>query len=238
VRILVGGESEPRRESEGRDQSGCRNKANACMSEFSTACFHFFLRSDSSYCAPANSRTCRSKKHYFLSSGGAPFVGAHITGENHKTHRIGPAAPVMRASERNRLPMQRTLELQLRMAANLSRSTAFLNQSKGTLMKYSIVFSAALMALALSACDRPTVVTPAAVVTVPVAGPAGPAGATGATGSAGSTGSTGSTGDTGATGSTGNTGATGSAGDTGATGERGKTGGNTVVIVPASPPAR
>jgi hypothetical protein len=96
-------------------------------------------------------------------------------------------------------------------------------------MKYTIVFSAVLMALALSACDRPTVVTPPAVVTVPVPGPAGPTGATG---------STGSTGDTGATGSSGNTGATGSTGDTGAQGQRGKTGGDTVVIVPASPPAR
>ena len=81
-------------------------------------------------------------------------------------------------------------------------------------MKYSIMVSAVVMALALSACDRPTTVVtpPAAVVTVP-----GPAGATGATGS---------------TGSTGSTGATGSPGDTGATGERGKTGGDTVVIVP------
>ena len=95
--------------------------------------------------------------------------------------------------------------------------------------------SAVLMALALSACDRPTVVTPPAVVTVPVPGSAGP---TGATGSTGSIGSTGSTGDTGATGSTGNTGATGSTGDPGAQGQRGKTGGDTVVIVPASPPAR
>lgn len=41
-------------------------------------------------------------------------------------------------------------------------------------MKYSMVFSAVLMALALSACDRPTVVTPAAVVAVPVPRPAGP----------------------------------------------------------------
>ena len=89
-------------------------------------------------------------------------------------------------------------------------------------MKYSIVFSAVLMALALSACDRPTtVVTPPAVITVPVPGPAGPTGATGATGY------------TGATGSTGDAGATGTTGDTGATGERGKTGGDTVVIVPA-----
>lgn len=94
-------------------------------------------------------------------------------------------------------------------------------------MKYSIAVSAVLMALSLSACDRPTVVTPAAVITVPVPGPAGP---TGATGDAGATGSTGATGYTGATGSTG---ATGYTGDTGATGERGKTGGDTVVIVPA-----
>lgn len=80
-------------------------------------------------------------------------------------------------------------------------------------MKYSIVVSAVVMALALSACDRPTVVTPAAVVAVPVPvpGPAGPTGATGSTGSTGATGYTGATGDTGAT---------------------GKTGGDTVVIVP------
>ena len=95
-------------------------------------------------------------------------------------------------------------------------------------MKYSIAFSAVVMALALSACDRPTVVTPAAVITVPVPGPAGPTGATGSTGSTGSTGATGYTGSTGATGSTGDT------GNTGATGERGKTGGDTVVIVPAA----
>ena len=34
------------------------------------------------------------------------------------------------------------------------------------------------------------------------------------------------------------TGATGSTGDTGTQGQRGKTGGDTVVIVPASPPVR
>lgn len=92
-------------------------------------------------------------------------------------------------------------------------------------MNYSIVFSAALVALALTACDRPaTVVTPAVVsVPTPVPGPAGATGATGATGSAGSTGSTGYTGATGATGST---------GDTGAEGQKGKTG-DTLVIVPA-----
>ncbi len=76
-------------------------------------------------------------------------------------------------------------------------------------MKYSIIFSAVLMSAALTACDRPTIVTPPAVVNVPVPGPAGATGATGATGSMGNTGST------------------------GATGEQGKTGGDTVVIVPA-----
>jgi hypothetical protein len=51
-------------------------------------------------------------------------------------------------------------------------------------MKYSIVFSAVLMAVALSGCDFRTAATPAVVaVPVPVPGPAGPTGATGATGS-------------------------------------------------------
>lgn len=99
-------------------------------------------------------------------------------------------------------------------------------------MKYSIVFSALLAALALGACDRPTVVTPATVVQVPVPGPAGP---TGATGSTGYTGAPGATGDSGATGAPGGSGATGATGDTGATGQRGKTGGDTVIIVPPAP---
>lgn len=95
-------------------------------------------------------------------------------------------------------------------------------------MKYSIVFSVALMALVLSACNKPAVVAPAEV-TIAVPGPAGPTGVTGATGS------TGDTGVTGSTGSTGNAGSTGSKGDTGATGSNGKAGGDTVVVVP---PAR
>jgi hypothetical protein len=107
----------------------------------------------------------------------------------------------------------------------------FVKLSNGDLMKYSIVFSAVVMALALSACDRPTVVTPAAVVTVPVPGPAGPTGDTGATGA---TGATGIVGDTGATGAPGTVGDTGATGYTGATGERGKTGGDTVIVVPAA----
>ena len=54
-------------------------------------------------------------------------------------------------------------------------------------MKISIILSAAVMAVALSACDRPTAVVTPAVVTVPtpVPGPPGPAGATGATGEPG-----------------------------------------------------
>ena len=84
----------------------------------------------------------------------------------------------------------------------------------GEFMKYSNIALIALAALTLSACDRPTVVTTPAVVTVPVPGPAGATGATGGTGNTGSTGATGST------------------GSTGATGQSGATGGNTVVIMP------
>lgn len=100
-------------------------------------------------------------------------------------------------------------------------------------MKNSMVLSAVLVALTLSACEKqPTVVVPA-VVTVP--GPAGPTGATGSSGQTGSTGSAGATGDTGAVGNTGDTGATGSAGGTGAKGEPGKTGGDTIVVIPPAP---
>jgi hypothetical protein len=130
----------------------------------------------------------------------------------------------MRVGEQKHRRIARNFALCHRPAANLSKFAVLVKQSKGIQMKYSIVFSAVLLALTLSACDRPTVVTPAAVVTVPVPGPAGPTGATGATGYTGATGDSGATGYTGATGTT---------GDTGATGERGKTGGDTVVIVPA-----
>jgi hypothetical protein len=84
--------------------------------------------------------------------------------------------------------------------------------------EYSLAFSAVAMALAFSACDRATVVTPAAVFAV--TWPASPPGATGSTGSTGATGST------------------GSAGDTGVTGDRGRTGGDTVVVIPAPARAR
>ncbi len=76
-------------------------------------------------------------------------------------------------------------------------------------MKYSMAVSAALMAVALSACDRQPAAAPPVVIAVP--GPAGPAGATGATGSTG---------------------------DTGAKGATGRTGGDTVIIVPPAAPAR
>ncbi len=98
-------------------------------------------------------------------------------------------------------------------------------------MRYPIAIAAALCGLALSACDRPTVVVPAAApATVAVPGPAGPQGAPGAPAEKGDTGATGSTG---AMGSTGATGSTGMAGVDGAKGEKGRTGGDTIVVVPA-----
>jgi hypothetical protein len=103
------------------------------------------------------------------------------------------------------------------------------------MMRYSIAVAAAVSALALSACDRPTVVAPAApptVVAVPVPGPAGPQGATGAPAEKGETGATGATGSVGMTGSAGSTGAEG------AQGEKGKTGSNTIVVVPEPAPKR
>ena len=111
----------------------------------------------------------------------------------------------------------------------------FIQQSRGIFMKYSIVFSAVLSTLVLSACDRPTTVTPATVIAVPAQGPAGPAGATGSTGSTGSAGDTGAPGYTGATGSTGDTGATGSTGNKGDTGKSGS--GTTVIVAPPAPAA-
>ena len=87
-------------------------------------------------------------------------------------------------------------------------------------MNPTLLISALLAAVALSACDKPTVVNvPATTVAVP--GPAGPTGATGATGGTGDTGATGNTGATGYTGNTGATGATGKSGD-----------GTTVIVVP------
>jgi hypothetical protein len=136
----------------------------------------------------------------------------------------------MYSSEQIYRPNWRNFAVAVPVIQNFFRVTCFVYSSKGFFMKYSIIFSAVLMSVALSACDRPTIVTPPAAVNVPVPGPAGATGATGATGSTGNTGATGSTGNMG---STGDTGATGSTGNTGATGQQGKTGGDTVVIVPA-----
>ncbi len=67
-------------------------------------------------------------------------------------------------------------------------------------MNYSIMISALIVALSLSACDQtPTVVN----VPVAVPGPAGPAGATGNDGAQGSQGETGSQGNKGNKGETG-----------------------------------
>ena len=83
-----------------------------------------------------------------------------------------------------------------------------MNSSRTTSLYPAVVTSLVIgiAALALTGCDRPTVVTTPAVVTVP--GPTGPAGPSGSSGSTGMTGSTGSAGSTGATGMSGSTGST------------------------------
>jgi hypothetical protein len=104
------------------------------------------------------------------------------------------------------------------------------------IMKYSLLLTALVAAVALSACEKqPVVVNNPVPVAVP--GPAGPAGATGNTGNTGATGSQGYTGDSGATGAQGASGYDGAKGATGATGDTGATGGNTTVIVPPPAPA-
>jgi hypothetical protein len=101
-------------------------------------------------------------------------------------------------------------------APNTSRGSrslcVSLAKQKGIAMKYSNMFAAALVSVAMSGC-----------ISLP-AGPAGPQGATGDTGATGYTGATGSTGNTGNTGATGYTGATGNTGNTGSTGATGYTG--------------
>ena len=96
------------------------------------------------------------------------------------------------------------------------------------IMRYLVVFVAALSLLALSACDRPTtVVTPASpdtVVVTPAPGPAGPAGAQGQQGAQGVTGAPAEKGETGATGATGAEGAKGEQGNKGNKGNQGNQG--------------
>lgn len=83
-------------------------------------------------------------------------------------------------------------------------------------MKLLTLTAAAVLALSLSACEKPTVVNvPAETVVVPVPGPAG------------ATGATGSSGDAGVQGETGRSGAEG------VQGEPGKSGGDTTIIIPA-----
>jgi Collagen triple helix repeat (20 copies) len=111
---------------------------------------------------------------------------------------------------------------------------------KGFTMKYSILLSALLGALSLSACDKPTVVNVPTPTPVAVPGPTGATGATGNTGSTGSTGAPGSTGAdgvAGATGSKGNQGNQGNQGNDGNKGAPGKSGDNTTIIVTPPPPA-
>jgi hypothetical protein len=85
-------------------------------------------------------------------------------------------------------------------------------------MKRSIIISALIALLSLTACDqKPTVINAPA-------GPAGPAGAKGATGNEGAQGTQG---DTGVTGSTGNKGEAGKPGDS-----------TTVIVAPPAEPAK
>jgi Collagen triple helix repeat (20 copies) len=89
-------------------------------------------------------------------------------------------------------------------------------------MNQSIPLAAMLALLGVSACDRPTVVVPAAAAQPGPPGPAGPAGPQG---------------DTGYQGNQGNQGTDGVQGATGDTGKAGKTGdGTTVIVVPPPEP--
>ena len=98
-------------------------------------------------------------------------------------------------------------------------------------MNRTILISALLSALFLTACDKPTVVNvPAEKIIVP--GPAGPAGTDGAKGDSGVQGNTG---NSGVKGDTGVQGEAGVPGDVGLQGNDGKTGEGTTVII--TPPA-
>jgi hypothetical protein len=102
------------------------------------------------------------------------------------------------------------------------------------MMNNSILMTALVATLFLSACDKTPVVVNVPAETVPVPGPAGPAG------KAGEQGVDGNKGDMGVRGNTGDTGAQGyegTQGETGQAGETGKTGGTTVIITPPAEPA-
>ncbi len=98
-------------------------------------------------------------------------------------------------------------------------------------MNNSILTTALLAALFLSACDKTPVVVNVPAETVVVPGPAGPAG------KAGEQGVDGNKGDKGNTGNTGVQGNEGIQGDTGQAGETGKSGDTTVIITPPAEPA-
>ena len=92
-------------------------------------------------------------------------------------------------------------------------------------MKNTILLTALVLGVSLTACDKTTVdKTPdTVIVPVPITGPAG---ATGETGAAGERGASGQSGDEGIQGKP------GKMGDEGIQGEPGKPGGNTTIIVP------
>jgi hypothetical protein len=99
------------------------------------------------------------------------------------------------------------------------------------MMNNSILMTALVAALFLSACDKTPVVVNVPAETVVVPGPAGPAG------KAGEQGVDGNKGDKGNTGNTGVQGNEGIQGDTGQAGETGKSGDTTVIITPPAEPA-
>ncbi len=93
-------------------------------------------------------------------------------------------------------------------------------------MNNSILMTALVAALFLSACDKTPVVVNVPAETVVVPGPTGPAG------KAGEQGVDGNKGDKGNMGNTGVQGNEGIQGDTGQAGETGKSGDTTVIITP------
>ncbi|WP_202943940.1 collagen-like protein [Methylotenera versatilis] len=99
------------------------------------------------------------------------------------------------------------------------------------MMNNSILMTALVAALFLSACDKTPVVVNVPAETVVVPGPAGPAG------KAGEQGVDGNKGDKGNMGNTGVQGNEGIQGDTGQAGETGKSGDTTVIITPPAEPA-
>jgi hypothetical protein len=125
--------------------------------------------------------------------------------------------------------LKRAIAQSFYVAAQRNPALSFRSSQRRIIMRYVIVVTAALSVLALSACDRPTVVAPSAPVVVPVPGPAGPAGPQGAAGAPA---------EKGAPGSTGSPGMTGAEGSKGEKGEQGNSGGGTIVVVPEPAPPR